>query len=176
MSSSVHSARNSIVSLVSSNDAHSHVDSRSVQTKLVDEGAMLPSSSSKDEDILSDSSDEIENIAMQTLEHLHEPQPQVPAAIRAPSHVLQVHRKSVASSQSAESTHRSKRESKVESVASKKGAKANGELAKSEDKDDELEKEGPPTAYECISTRDASSRLSFLIFVFFAFLLRSMWR
>ncbi|KAK0405870.1 hypothetical protein QR680_018244 [Steinernema hermaphroditum] len=128
--SSVHSARNSIVSLVSSNDPHSHVGSRSVQTKLVDEGAMLPSSSSKDEDILSDSSDEIENIAMQTLEHLHEPQPQV-------------HRKSLASNQSLDSGIRSKRESKADvSIASKKSKKANGEVSKGDiEEKEEAEKE-----------------------------------
>ena len=44
-----------------------------VETKLLeDEGIVLPSSSSKDEDILSESSDDIETIARQTLERIHE--------------------------------------------------------------------------------------------------------
>ena len=39
---------------------------------LEDEGVIIPSSSSKDDDILSESSDDIETIAMQTLEHIRE--------------------------------------------------------------------------------------------------------
>ncbi|KAK6062120.1 hypothetical protein COOONC_00216 [Cooperia oncophora] len=72
------SARNSIASLSSG--------STKVETRLVDipsrtsfcshvsgqEGAMIPSSSSKDDDLLSSSSDEIEKMAMNTLEHLEE--------------------------------------------------------------------------------------------------------
>ncbi|VDL81587.1 unnamed protein product [Nippostrongylus brasiliensis] len=72
------SARNSIVSLSSG--------STKVETRLVDmpsraslcshvsgqEGAMIPSSSSKDDDLLSSSSDEIEKMAMQTLNNLEE--------------------------------------------------------------------------------------------------------
>ncbi|KAK6033510.1 SPFH/Band 7/PHB domain protein [Ostertagia ostertagi] len=72
------STRNSIASLSSG--------STKVETRLVDipsrnsicshpygqEGAMIPSSSSKDDDLLSSSSDEIEKMAMNTLEHLEE--------------------------------------------------------------------------------------------------------
>lgn len=75
------STRNSIVSLSSG--------STKVETRLADipsraslsshvsgqEGAMIPSSSSKDDDLLSSSSDEIEKMAMQTLEHLEESKP-----------------------------------------------------------------------------------------------------
>lgn len=45
-----------------------------VETKLVDdEGIMtLPSSSEKDDDALSDSSNEVERLALQTLEHMPE--------------------------------------------------------------------------------------------------------
>ncbi|KAK5984149.1 Mechanosensory protein 2 [Trichostrongylus colubriformis] len=72
------SARNSIASLSSG--------STKVETRLVNvpsrtslcshvsgqEGAMIPSSSSKDDDLLSSSSDEIEKVAMSTLEHMDE--------------------------------------------------------------------------------------------------------
>uniref|UniRef100_A0A914PXM1 Uncharacterized protein n=1 Tax=Panagrolaimus davidi TaxID=227884 RepID=A0A914PXM1_9BILA len=47
-----------------------------VETKLLeDEGIVLPSSSSKDDDNLSESSDDIEIIARQTLERIHEDLP-----------------------------------------------------------------------------------------------------
>uniref|UniRef100_A0A7E4VGB0 PHB domain-containing protein n=1 Tax=Panagrellus redivivus TaxID=6233 RepID=A0A7E4VGB0_PANRE len=79
---SMASARNSVVSLVStagsgmtpSGGASRRGTSASqVETKLLDdEGVILPSSSSKDDDILSDSSDDIENLAMRTLEHIRD--------------------------------------------------------------------------------------------------------
>ena len=71
----VSSARNSVVSLVSTTGSGitQTRDSRRVETKLLeDEGVIIPSSSSKDDDILSESSDDIETIAMQTLEHIRE--------------------------------------------------------------------------------------------------------
>uniref|UniRef100_A0A0M3I9X8 BLOC-1-related complex subunit 7 n=1 Tax=Ascaris lumbricoides TaxID=6252 RepID=A0A0M3I9X8_ASCLU len=46
--------------------------SNRIETRLVDEGAMLPSSSSKDDDILSESSNEVETLAMQTLDNISE--------------------------------------------------------------------------------------------------------
>lgn len=69
------SARNSVVSLSSS------AGSTKVETRLVaesksslvgGEGAMLHSSSSKDDDLLSTSSDEIETMARRTLGNLPE--------------------------------------------------------------------------------------------------------
>ncbi|PAV81801.1 hypothetical protein WR25_10158 [Diploscapter pachys] len=74
------SARNSVVSLSSTGSnsrietklAENHTSSaRAPPSTASQEGAMLPSSSSKD-DILSTSSDEIENIAMRTLDNLEE--------------------------------------------------------------------------------------------------------
>uniref|UniRef100_A0A1I7X459 USP domain-containing protein n=1 Tax=Heterorhabditis bacteriophora TaxID=37862 RepID=A0A1I7X459_HETBA len=73
------SARNSVVSL--SSNGSSRVETRLMDTPsrplsivshrcMPEEGAMLPSSSSKDDDLLSTSSDEVENMAMQTLVHL----------------------------------------------------------------------------------------------------------
>ncbi|CAB3400296.1 unnamed protein product [Caenorhabditis bovis] len=69
------SARNSVVS-------HSSNGSVKVETRLAgndsrmssfqQEGAMLPSSSSKDDDLLSTSSDEVENMATRTLQHMEE--------------------------------------------------------------------------------------------------------
>uniref|UniRef100_A0A914ZEX5 Band 7 domain-containing protein n=2 Tax=Parascaris TaxID=6254 RepID=A0A914ZEX5_PARUN len=55
--------------MASSRDNHG---SNRIETRLVDEGAMLPSSSSKDDDILSESSDEVETLAMQTLDNISE--------------------------------------------------------------------------------------------------------
>ncbi|VDM47713.1 unnamed protein product [Toxocara canis] len=63
------SGRQSVVSLVSSTDNHRN---NRVETRLMDEGAMLPSSSSKDDDILSESSDEVEAVAMQILDIISE--------------------------------------------------------------------------------------------------------
>ncbi|VDK22116.1 unnamed protein product [Anisakis simplex] len=62
------SARHSVVSLLSSKESSGN----RVETRLVDEGAMLPSSSSKDDDILSESSDDVEALAMQTLDNISE--------------------------------------------------------------------------------------------------------
>ena len=70
------SVRGSVVSL-SSNGSSSRVetrlaDSRALSLRSGEEGAMLPSSSSKDDDLLSTSSDEVETMARQTLDHLVE--------------------------------------------------------------------------------------------------------
>jgi erythrocyte band 7 integral membrane protein len=79
---SVSSARNSVVSLASSSSPMAQTGSshrhhhQIIETKLLeDEGIGLPSSSSKDEDILSESSNEIETIARETLEKIHEDPP-----------------------------------------------------------------------------------------------------
>uniref|UniRef100_A0A914PDH8 Uncharacterized protein n=1 Tax=Panagrolaimus davidi TaxID=227884 RepID=A0A914PDH8_9BILA len=71
------STRNSVVSLISTTPSGMAQTGLSrhqqVETKLLeDEGIVLPSSSSKDDDNLSESSDDIEIIARQTLERIHE--------------------------------------------------------------------------------------------------------
>lgn len=68
------SARNSVVSLSSNGSVK--VETRLVgnerHSSIQQEGAMLPSSSSKDDDLLSTSSDEVENMATRTLQQLEE--------------------------------------------------------------------------------------------------------
>ncbi|CAO4385494.1 unnamed protein product [Caenorhabditis nigoni] len=74
MSTTMSSARNSVVSLSSNGSVkvETRLVSNERQSSIQQEGAMLPSSSSKDDDLLSTSSDEVENMATRTLQQLEE--------------------------------------------------------------------------------------------------------